>query len=556
MLLSLTIRDLVLIDRLDLAFTPHLSVLTGETGAGKSILLDALGLALGARADSGLVRRGAEQAVVVAAFDLPTAHAARPILAEQGLDADENLVLRRVVGADGRSRGFVNDQPASVGLLRRLGDTLVEIQGQFEQRGLLDPASHRALLDAFADDPAAVTAVTAAWHRWREALRHRAEAEAAIAKSRQDEDWLRHAVAELDRLAPEPGEEAALAERRSYLMHRAQVSEAMAGAAGDLGGDRGAAKALNAAARALEKARDKAAGRLDPAIAAVERAILETSEAQALIDAARRDDAADDDRLDAVEERLYALRSLARKHGVPVDALPALQLTLAASLAAIEDGGEALKRLTQEEVRARAAYVAAAAILTERRRLAARRLDQAVQAELPPLKLDRARFRTALSPGAEAEWGPDGVERVAFEIATNPGAALGPLAKIASGGELARFLLALKVVLARVSQVPTIVFDEVDSGIGGAVAAAVGDRLARLGRELQVLVVTHSPQVAARGAQHWRVAKQALAQAVVTRVEELDAPARREEIARMLSGAVITAEARAAAESLLAGSAL
>jgi DNA repair protein RecN (Recombination protein N) len=555
MLLSLTIRDVVLIDRLDLAFSPHLSVLTGETGAGKSILLDALGLALGARAESGLVRQGAAQAVVAAEFELAPDHAARAILAEQSIEAEDTLVLRRVVNADGRSRGFVNDQPASVGLLKQLGDTLVEIQGQFEQRGLLDPANHRALLDAFAADPGTVEAVAARWHGWRAARRSKTEAEAAIAKAREDEEWLRHSVAELDQLKPVPGEEKTLAERRSLLTHRAQIAEAMAGAWNDLGGDRGGARALNAAARQLEKFRDKAGGKLDTAIAALERAIVETHEAVALLDAARRADEADDDRLERVEDRLYALRSMARKHGVPVDDLATLQVGLAARLAAIEDGGAGLGRLVAEEARARAAYGSAAALLSERRRRAAERFDRAVQAELAPLKLDRARFRTLLAPLAEADWGPDGTERIAFEVATNPGAAPGPLARIASGGELSRFLLALKVVLARVSSVPTIVFDEVDSGIGGAVAAAVGERLARLGQELQVLVVTHSPQVAARGAQHWRVVKHQAKTATVTRVEALTPEARREEIARMLSGASITAEARAAADSLLAAGA-
>ena len=555
MLLSLTIRDVVLIDRLDLAFSPHLSVLTGETGAGKSILLDALGLALGARAESGLVRHGAAQAVVAAEFELALGHAARAVLAEQGIELEDTLVLRRVVNADGRSRGFVNDQPASVGLLKQLGDTLVEIQGQFEQRGLLDPSNHRTLLDAFAADPETLAAVAARWQDWRGAERCHAEAAAAIAKARSDEEWLRHAVMELDRLKPQPGEERALAERRTLLTHRAQVAEAMAAAWSDLGGERGGARALNAAARQLEKIRDKAGGKLNATIAALERAIVETTETVALLEAARREDEADDATLENVEERLYALRGAARKHAVPVDGLAALQQELAARLAAIEDGGAGLAKLAAEAARARSAYVAAAALLSERRRRTAERFDRAVQAELGPLKLDRARFKTLLEPQGEPDWGPLGVERVAFEVATNPGAAPGPLARIASGGELSRFLLALKVVLARVSSVPTIVFDEVDSGIGGAVAAAVGERLARLGQELQVLVVTHSPQVAARGAQHWRVAKLQKSASTVTRVEPLDPQSRREEIARMLSGASITAEARAAADSLLAAGA-
>ena len=556
MLLSLTIRDVVLIDRLDLAFPSHLSVLTGETGAGKSILLDALGLALGARAESGLVRRGAAQAIVAAEFDIGPDHAARAILAEQGLDAEDTLVLRRVLGTDGRSRGFVNDQPVGVGLLKQLGDTLVEIQGQFEQRGLMDPANHRALLDAFASARDQVEGVRTAWQAWRDARGEREAAEAARTKAAADEEFLRHALGELDALKPQPGEETRLADQRARLMHRAQVAEAMATAAQELASDRGAEHALNMAARALERVRDKAGGALDPAIAALERALVETEEARAALDQAIGDHEREGD-LDSVEERLFNLRALARKHGVSVDALAALRDEVASRLGMLEDGEAGLKRLATKESETRARYAAAAERLTRLRRGAADRLDRAVQAELAPLKLDRARFSTTIAALDSEDWGPDGAERVTFEVATNPGAAPGPMTKIASGGELSRFLLALKVVLARVSSVPTIVFDEVDSGIGGAVAAAVGERLALLGQELQVLVVTHSPQVAARGRHHWRVAKNQAKDTTVTRVERLDPAERREEIARMLSGASITEEARAAAASLLtAGAAL
>ncbi len=554
MLLHLTIRDVVLIDRLDLDFAPHLSVLTGETGAGKSILLDALGLALGARAESGLVRHGAEQAVVTASFDVAGNERIRAILNEQGIEPDDTLLLRRVVGMDGRSRGFVNDQPVSIGLMRQLGDRLVEIQGQFEQRGLLDAAGHRVLLDAFAAEPRIIAEVARSWQAWRAARAARETAEAELASARADEEYLRHAVAELDALDPKPGEETALADRRGQLMHRAQTAEAMNAAWRELDGERGAGHALNSAARLLERVRDKAGGRLDQAIGALERAIVETTEATALLETARRDDESDETRLETVEERLFQLRTVARKHGVPVDGLAALRTALAGRLGALEDDGTAVKRLVAAEQQARAAYRKAAEALTTLRRRAAERLDRAVAVELAPLKLDRARFATRLDAKDEGEWGPDGAERVSFEVATNPGAAPGPLARIASGGELSRFLLALKLVLARVSDVPTIIFDEVDAGVGGAVAAAVGDRLQRLGQELQVLVVTHSPQVAARGAQHWRVAKQQQAAATITRVEPLDDAERLEEIARMLSGASVTAEARAAADSLLTAS--
>jgi DNA repair protein RecN (Recombination protein N) len=554
MLLSLTIRDVVLIDRLDLAFPSHLSVLTGETGAGKSILLDALGLALGARAESGLVRRGAAQAIVAAEFDIGPAHAARAILADQGIEAEDILVLRRVLSADGRSRGFVNDQPVGVGLLKQLGDTLVEIQGQFEQRGLMDPANHRALLDAFAANAASTGAVRAAWQAWCHARDARATAETARAKAAADEEFLRHTVGELDLLKPQPGEETQLAEQRARMMHGAQVAEAMAAAAKELAGERGADHALNSAARALERVRDKAGGTLDAAIAALERALVETEEARAALDQAIGDHEREGD-LESVEERLFNLRTLARKHGTSVDELAALRDEAAARLATLEDGEAGLKQLAKAEGEARARYTAAAEKLTRVRRTAADRLDKAVQAELAPLKLERARFSTTMATLDAADWGPDGAERVTFEVATNPGAAPGAMSKIASGGELSRFLLALKVVLARVSSVETIVFDEVDSGIGGAVAAAVGERLALLGQELQVLVVTHSPQVAARGRHHWRVAKNQARDSTVTRVESLDAAERREEIARMLSGASITEEARAAATSLLAAGA-
>jgi len=554
MLLSLTIRDVVLIDRLDLAFPSHLSVLTGETGAGKSILLDALGLALGARAESGLVRRGAAQAIVAAEFDIGPDHAARHLLAEQGIEAEDTLVLRRVLSTDGRSRGFVNDQPVGVGLLKQLGDTLVEIQGQFEQRGLMDPSNHRALLDAFAASPDGTETVRATWAAWRDARTAREDAEAARAKAAADEEFLRHSLGELDALKPKPGEESQLAEQRARMMHGAQVAEAMAAAAQELGSNRGAEHALNMAARALEKVRDKAGGLLDPAIAALERALVETEEARAALDQAIGDHEREGD-LDSVEERLFNLRALARKHSVTVDQLAALRDEVASRLGTLEDGEAGLKQLAKTEGETRARYAAAAERLTRLRRAAADKLDKAVQAELAPLKLERARFSTTLLPLDAADWGPDGAERVTFEVATNPGAAPGPMSKIASGGELSRFLLALKVVLARVSSVPTIVFDEVDSGIGGAVAAAVGERLALLGQELQVLVVTHSPQVAARGRHHWRVAKTQAKDTTVTRVEPLDADQRREEIARMLSGASVTAEARAAATSLLAAGA-
>jgi DNA repair protein RecN (Recombination protein N) len=554
MLLGLTIRDVVLIDRLDLALRPGLCVLTGETGAGKSILLDALGLALGKRAEAGLVRAGAQQAAVSAEFSVGRNHPAHAILREAGLDGEgEAIVLRRLLGADGRSRAFVNDEPASVGLLRELGDSLVEIQGQFEQRGLLDPANHRMILDAFAELAVGPNALAQAWHDWREARLREEEAARLLAAGREEEDLLRHHLAELDSLAPEPGEEDLLAARRTLLQGAERLAETLTEAIGELDGKAGAQAALARAARRLERAQQRAQGLLDSALAATERAAAETAEALAILEATARQLELDPRELEKVEERLFALRALARKHQVTIADLPVLRQQMAARLAEIEAGVEGVEHLVRATAEARARFVAAADSVSRGRAGAATRLDEGVAAELKPLRLEKARFRTVLTPLAEADWGEHGCERVHFEVATNPGAAFGPLARIASGGELSRFMLALKLVLAGTSSVPTLIFDEVDSGIGGAVAAAVGERLQRLGTSLQVLVVTHSPQVAARGAYHWRVAKSPSAREAVTRVEELDPDTRQEEIARMLSGRNITTEARAAAASLIAG---
>jgi DNA repair protein RecN (Recombination protein N) len=554
MLLGLNIRDVVLIDRLDLAFRPGLCVLTGETGAGKSILLDALGLALGKRAEAGLVRAGVQQAAVSAEFAIGRNHPAHAILREAGLDGDGGgIVLRRLVGIDGRSRAFVNDEPASVGLLRELGDSLVEIQGQFEQRGLLDPGNHRMILDAFAEHVVGPVALAQAWRDWREARQREEAAAQLFAASREEEDLLRHHLTELDALAPEIGEEDLLATRRTLLQSAERLAETLHEAIGELDGNAGAQAALARAARRLERARERAQGLLDAALSATERAAAETAEALAVLEATARELELDPRELEKVEERLFALRAAARKHQVPVTGLPGLREQMVARLAEIEAGTEGVEHLVRATAEARARFIAAAESVSRARASAAARLDAGVAAELDPLRLDKARFRTVLTALDEPDWGEHGCERVHFEVATNPGAGLGPLARIASGGELSRFMLALKLVLAGTSSAPTLIFDEVDSGIGGAVAAAVGERLQRLGTNLQVLVVTHSPQVAARGAYHWRVAKSLAARETVTRVEELDANTRQEEIARMLSGRNITAEARAAAASLIAG---
>jgi DNA repair protein RecN (Recombination protein N) len=558
MLVSLSIRDFVLIEKLDLDFVRSrrggLGALTGETGAGKSILIDALGLALGARAESAAVRRGATQASVAASFDLPKAHPARAVLAEQALDDEDVLTLRRLVGADGRSRAFVNDQPVSVALLRRLGDTLVEIQGQMEQHGLLDMATHRASLDAFAGLEKQGEMVRTTWRAWRLAEQARIDAETATAAARRDEDFLRHAMKELEALSPQADDEEKLAGERQLLRAGSALGEAVAQALVELEHGRGAVGALRSAHRQIERAVDKAVGRLDTALAALDRALSEATEAQAQLEMARDALEFDPTRLEKIEERLFALRAVARKHNVSVVELPALIERFAAQLAALDDGEAGLKRLLAEAKAARAAYLAAAETQSADRRKGATRLDRAVAAELGPLKLEKAKFVTELAALAEAEWSEFGTDRVQFMVATNPGAPPAPIARIASGGELSRFLLALKVCLARVGDAATIVFDEVDSGVGGATAAAVGERLKRLAKDVQVLVVTHSPQVAAVADRHWLIRKTTTRNAASTDVLVLDAKGRREEIARMLSGAQVTAEARAAADRLLATS--
>jgi len=560
MLVTLAVRDIVLIDRLTLSFAQGLCVLTGETGAGKSILLDALGLAMGGRGDSALVRHGAEQASVTAEFQLTPDHPVFDVLREQDVDAgaatDGTLVLRRVLSADGRSRCYVNDQPVGVGLLRRLGETLVEVHGQFDTHGLLDPRTHRGLLDAFAGLVPDAERTAAAYKAWRQLEDARARAAEDLVRAEAEQDYLRHAVQELDQLAPEEGEEERLSETRAILQHREKLLEALSHAASELGGDRGAARALLSASKVLGRVADKAGGRIEPILAALDRAADEVAEAERAVQGLSSDFDEGGQSLDRIEERLFDLRAAARKHGVTVDALPALRDDLARRLSLVEGQGDAVQRLAKEAAAARAAYLELATALSAARRTAAAGLDKDVGTELAPLKLGRAVFTTEVAPLPEAEWGPHGIDRVQFLVSTNPGAPAGPMNKIASGGELARFTLAIKVVMARTSPVPTLVFDEVDTGIGGAVADAVGERLARLGRTLQVLVVTHSPQVAARGTHHFRVQKREAAGRAVTEVVELPRSERQEEIARMLSGASITEEARAAAARLIESGAL
>jgi DNA repair protein RecN (Recombination protein N) len=554
MLTSLAIRDLVLIDRLELEFAPGLCVLTGETGAGKSILLDALGLALGGRGDRALVRSGAAQASVSAAFSYSTEAPAGRFLAEHGIEAEDQLVLRRVLSADGRSRAFVNDQPVSGGLLRRIGEELVEVHGQHEQQALLDPAIQRRLLDAYGELENLAIATRGAHESWRQAEQERLAVAAEVDRATREEDYWRHMLAELEELAPAPGEEAMLADTRTRLMNREKLGQAIAEALAVLRGQGGIEARLATAQRAIERVTPSATTLLEPVAAALERTRVELEEAGGLLDQAGRALERDGDRLESVEERLFALRATARKHRVPVDELAALREQIARRVESIEASGQRLTLAIGAAAEARTEFDASARRLSAAREATARRLARAVLGELAPLKLDKARFQARLNPLPEAEWSAAGAERVGFEIATNPGQDLAPLARIASGGELARLMLALKVVLAGVDSTPCLVFDEVDTGIGGATADAVGERLARLSRVVQVLVVTHAPQVAARADHHFRVEKTVRGGRATVTAHRLGMAGRREEIARMLAGATITEAARAAAESLIAHS--
>ncbi|WP_269713652.1 DNA repair protein RecN [Caulobacter sp. NIBR2454] len=565
MLIGLGIRDVVLIESLDLSIGEGLTVLTGETGAGKSIILDSLGLATGMRADAGLVRRGASQASATALFALTPDHPAWAYLDEKGLSYDrgEDLVLRRLLGADGRSRAFVNDQATSVGVLKDLGGMLLEVHGQHETVGLLDSKTHRPLLDAYG--AVSLSAVASAWSAWR-AAREALEAlrsQAANAEAEIEELSLR--LGELDRLDPREGEETELAAERALLGSAEKALADIASAQEQLSGD-GLSSRLAQAFRALERARDRAlqagavpdgpaVSRLIAACDSVDRALVEAQEAAAAVDAAADAFEFEPDQLEKAEERLFALRGMARKLNVSVEELPLLRAEYAQRLQSVESVGESLVTAEREAAEAREAYLFAAETLTAERKAAGDRLAAAVEAELVPLKLEKARFRVAVEPLGEERAGPSGVDKITFQVATNPGSPFGEIGAIASGGELARFALSLKAALAGRAEgaQPLMIFDEVDQGVGGAVADAVGLRLRRLAGNAQVMVVTHSPQVAARGHAHWRIAKAGDGEALRTKVEVLSPAAREEETARMLAGAEITEAARAAARALIGG---
>jgi DNA repair protein RecN (Recombination protein N) len=552
MLARLSIRDIVLIERLDIDFVSGLSVLTGETGAGKSILLDAFALALGARGDAGLVRHGAEQGQVTASFDVAPGHPVWSILSTNDIAAGDELILRRVQLSDGRTRAFINDQPVSVQVLKSLGTALVEIHGQHDERALVDVATHRMLLDAYGGLESDVAETGRAWSDWRAAVEAFDAHRARVEQASREADWLRHAVEELKRLAPTAGEETALAARRTAMMQAEKVAGDLRDAHDAVAGTRSAVPMLASAVRRLERRAAQAPALVEPAVKSLDAALHALEDARGHLEAALRTADHDPRELERIEERLVALRAAGRKYNVAVDDLASLAARYAADLAALDAGAQDLGRLEARARDAEAHYRARASGLSASRRRAGAKLDKAVSAELKPLKLERARFSTEIASELAAA-GPGGIDRVEFWVQTNPGTRPGPLMRVASGGELARFLLALKVVLYDRGSAPTLIFDEVDTGVGGAVADAIGVRLARLAARVQVVAVTHAPQVAARADRHYLISKDTLdrGKRVATRVSEVAAERRREEIARMLAGAEITEEARAAAERLI-----
>ena len=555
MLTALSIRNVVLIERLDLTFHAGLCVLTGETGAGKSILLDALGLALGARAETSLLRQGSDTASVAASFEIPADHPANQLIEEHGIESEDALVLRRTLAGTGRSRAFINDQATSVALLKRVGESLIEIQGQFEQHGLLDSGTHLSLLDMFGKLQGHAGTVRNAYRAWRDAETALADAAEEAEQARRDEDYLRHALEELDALDPQTGEDAELTETRRFLMQAEQIVDAIEAARSEFDARKPVSESLRAALRKLERLSETAGGRLDDAIAALDRALAEVEAASTVLNEAARSIDTDDARLNQIEERLFALREIGRKHRVDVERLPGLRQRFSDRLALIDHQTNKLASLENAVREARATFENEAQTLSKARTKAANALDQAVNKELPPLKLDKAAFTTEMERLDENGWTEDGFDRARFMIATNPGEPAGPIGRIASGGELSRFMLALKLVLISGGDQPSLIFDEVDSGVGGATAHAIGQRLWRLADRTQLLVVTHSPQVAARGADHLLVQKAGSGDRVITDVKRLGGESRLEEVARMLSGATITAEARAAAGRLIEGNA-
>ncbi len=552
MLASLAISNIVLIDHLTLDGETGLAALTGETGAGKSILLDALGLSLGARAEAGMVRHGAEQASVTACFDLPPKHPARLLLKEKDLPPSDTLIMRRTLGKDGRSKAFINDAPVSVQLLKEIGMTLVEVHGQFETQGLLDPQTHSAALDAYAGLTKDAAQTRLAWENWRAAREKLEAAQAGLESMRLQEEYLKHAVAELEKLSPQPGEEETLAKKRHFLLHAEKMRGGLDQAADILENDDGIQSLLGRLHATLDRAVANAGERMTPLMETLARAESEISELSYQVEKLRNGDAGEDN-LAEIEDRYFSLRECAKKHRCTVDQLPGVHEDLAQKLRLLTHQDDTLDEMRKNVDAAKEKFLALGEKLSAARVKSAQKISKAVNAELPSLKLDKATFSVAVARASdESGWGPNGLDKVQFVVSTNPQTPAGPIHKIASGGELSRFMLALKLILAETSAIPTLVFDEVDSGIGGATADAVGERLARLAEKYQVLVVTHSPQVAARASHHWIVSKTAQKGTVITKITPLKAlEERQEEIARMISGAKVTSEARAAAAKLL-----
>ncbi len=553
MLVNLSIRNIVLIEKLDLTWRAGLCTLTGETGAGKSILLDALALATGARGDAGLVRSGAEQGTVTAAFDIPEDKLVTRIMEEHDLPCEGQIILRRVQNKDGRSRAFVNDAPVSVHLLKTIGSALVEIHGQNESQSLTEGPVQLSLLDSYAGHGDKVDALKQKYNHLKECEEQLELYKNASMRAAAEEDFLRHALEELEKIDPKEGEEESLSEERTLLMNSEKIAGYITEALVLMEGDKALQSALNGALRQLEKVSDQAAGRLDTTITALERAVIEADEAQTQLLEASRDLVYDPQRLEQVEERLFGLKALARKHAVQVDQLPATRTMLQQQLDDIESGADRLDELQQNVEKAFKDYEVLALSISKTRQQVAIKLDKTVMKELEPLKLNGGGFQTVLYHVTPSMGTATGIDSVQFMASTNPGMPAGPISKIASGGELARFMLALKVALAEASEPLTMIFDEVDVGVGGAVAEAVGSRLKLLAENGQVLVVTHSPQVAACGNHHWLISKSVDDDSTMTRVEELSTQNREEEIARMLAGASVTEEARAAAVRLLGG---
>ncbi|WP_417677140.1 DNA repair protein RecN [Roseibium sp.] len=551
MLVTLSIRDIVLIDRLDLDFAAGMSVLTGETGAGKSILLDALSLAIGGRGDADLVRHGEAQGQVTAVFDVPGDHAVRALLRENDVEDDGDVILRRIQTADGRTRAFINDQPVSVGLMRQAGTLLVEIHGQHDDRALVDPDSHRLLIDSFGGLSDDVEAIGEAYKAFKAAEKAVRDHEARIETARQEADYLKSAVSELTALAPQAGEEEELAARRTTMMQVEKIAGDLNEAFETLNGTASPIPELASLLRRMERKTEQAPALLTGPVTALANALDNLEEARSGLETAVRETDFDPRELESVEERLFALRAASRKFAVPVDELAGLCARMSEDLADLDAGEDKLATLKQAAVKTRDAYDKKAKALSKAREKSARMLEEAVGGELPALKLERARFIVEMTSDPENR-SRTGFDQLEFYVQTNPGTKPGPMMKVASGGELSRFLLALKVSLADKGSAPTLVFDEIDTGVGGAVAEAIGVRLARLAANVQVLTVTHAPQVAARAAGHFLIAKEeAHPERVATRVRRIDEDHRREEIARMLAGSVITEEARAAAGKLI-----